>query len=65
MGTYHRIMDALPDDEKQEGSQYHVVIEPEVPKNGSLDTINSIFESSSELEMYPYTIKANEASRTL
>lgn len=49
--TYQRIMDALPDDEKEEGSQYHVVIEPEVPKNGSLDTVRSFFESSSELSV--------------
>lgn len=46
--TYQRIMDALPDEEKQEGPQEHVVIEPEIPKRASLDIVNSFFESSSE-----------------
>lgn len=46
--TYQRIMDALPNDEKHQGSQAHVVIEPEIPENGSLDTANSFLESSSQ-----------------
>ena len=46
--TYQRIMDALPNDEKDQDSQEHVVIEPEIPKTGSLDTVNSFLESSSQ-----------------
>ena len=47
--TYQRIEDVLSNVEKHEGSQEQVVIEPEIPKNGSLDTVNSFFESSSDL----------------
>lgn len=43
--TYQWIMDVLPNDEKHQGSKEHVVIEPE---NGSLDTVNSFIESSSQ-----------------
>lgn len=49
--TYQRIIDALPNDEKHQGSQEHVVIEPELPENGSLDTVNSFLESSSNLNV--------------
>jgi hypothetical protein len=41
--TYQRIMDKLPNDEKHEGSQDHVVIGPEIPKNESYKILSKRF----------------------
>ena len=51
--TYQRIMDVLPDAIKSKDSQDVVIKEQTIQENGTLDTVNSFFESSSEINVKP------------
>lgn len=52
--TYQRIEDVLSDVEKTKESQQEIVtVERKIPKDSTLDTVNSFFESSSEIDVKP------------
>ena len=51
--TYQRIEDVLSDVEKPKESQEIVTVERKIPKDSTLDTVNSFFESSSEINVKP------------
>ena len=51
--TYQRIVDVLPDADQSKKSQENVTVEQKIPKDSTLDTVNSFFESSSEINVKP------------
>ncbi len=52
--TYQRMEDVLSDVEKAKESQREIVtVERKIPKDSTLDTVNSFFESSSEINVKP------------
>lgn len=46
-------MDVLPDADQSKKSQENVTVEQKIPKDSTLDTVNSFFESSSEINVKP------------
>lgn len=53
--TYQRVLNVLTDDVKVEVLQESVMREKLIPNDSSLDTVNSFFESSIELNIRPST----------
>ena len=52
--TYQRMEDVVSDVEKAKESQQEIVtVERKIPKDSTLDTVNSFFESSSEINVKP------------